>query len=213
MSISEIEDRLQHRVDSANEATVDLVAQECERIHNRILAVAIREFAAQGCKNTHVSKIMKELGITAAVFHGKVFAHPRVFELCTAAFAVVRVEGTQDDAELRKSIDEGPAGTVARIMKELPAPASPAVKNDTSRELLALSLFGAWEQTVFNASSRSKYSREDLFGAHLWLFLAAQAALKGEIDIDSRFVRYEPLIAELAKQLPSLPPILEEPGV
>lgn len=252
MSIIEIENELQHRVDSANEVTVDLVAQERERMHNRILAVAIREFAVQGYKNTHVSKIMKELGITAAVFYGhfsskrqllaecvsvlmkwslayadektatvndpaerllwEVFAHSRVFELGTAAFAVIRVEGTQDDAELRKSIDEGLAGTVARIMKELPAPAAAAGKDDTRRELLALSLFGAWEQTVFNASSRSKYSREDLLGAHLWLFLAARAALNGEIDIDSRFARYEPLIAELATQMPPLPPILEELG-
>ena len=45
----------------------------------------------------------------------EVFSHSRVFELGTAAFAVIRVEGTQDDADLRKSIEDGLAGTVARI--------------------------------------------------------------------------------------------------
>jgi hypothetical protein len=140
------------------------------------------------------------------------FAHSRVFELGTAAFAVIRVEGTQDDADLRKSIEDGLAGTVARIMKELPPPPTQAGKRVIREELIGLSLFGAWEQTAFNASSRTKYSRKDLLRAHLWLFLAAQAALRGEIDIDSRLVRYETLISQLATQLPPLPPILEQDG-
>ena len=49
--------------------TVDLVAQEHERMHNRILALAAREFASKGYKNTHVTNIMHELGITATVFY------------------------------------------------------------------------------------------------------------------------------------------------
>lgn len=249
LSIAEIETELQSRVDQANEMTVDLAAQEHERIHNRILALAAREFAAKGYKNTHVTSIMRRLGITATVFYAhfpskrrllaecvsvlmkwslayadektadlddpaerllwEVFAHSRVFELGTAAFAVIRVEGTQEDAELRKSIEDGLAGTVARIMKELPAPAAGA-KRPVREELIALSLFGAWEQTVFNASSRTKYSRKDLLRAHLWLYLAAQAALNGEIDIGPRLAKYEKLITRLAGQMPPLPPILEE---
>jgi DNA-binding transcriptional MerR regulator len=250
LSIADMESELQHRVDRANEATVDLVAQERERMHNRILALATQEFASKGYKNTHVTSIMRQLGITATVFYGhfpskrqllaecvsvlmewslkyadektaavddpaerllwEVFAHSRVFELGTAAFAVIRVEGTQEDAELRKSIESGLTGTVARIMKELPAPAPRAAKRPISEELIALSLFGAWEQTVFNASSRTKYTREDLLSTHLWLFLAAQAALNGEIDIDSRLARYKTLISKLATQMPPLPPMLEQ---
>jgi DNA-binding transcriptional MerR regulator len=249
MSIAEIESELQHRVDQANEVTVDLAAQEYERMHSRILALATREFSSKGYKNTHVTSIMRRLGITATVFYShfaskrkllaecvsvlmrwslayadektasvddpaerllwEVFAHSRVFELGTAAFAVIRVEGTQDDAELRKSIEDGLAGTVARIEKELPA-ASPGAKRPIREELIALSLFGAWEQTVFNASSRTKYSRKDLLRTHLWLFLAAQAALNGEIDIDSRLAKYEKLISKFATQMPPLPPILEQ---
>jgi DNA-binding transcriptional MerR regulator len=253
LSISEIETELQHRVDQASELTVDLVAQEHERMHNRILAIATKQFASKGYKNTHVTSIMRQLGITATVFYShfpskrkllaecvsvlmkwslsyadgktasiedpaerllwEVFSHSRVFELGTAAFAVIRVEGTQDDAELRRSIENGLAGTVARIVKELPRPSSSTSKRAVKEELIGLSLLGAWEQTVFNAASRAKYSRKDLLRAHLWLFLAAQAALEGEIDIDSRLGRYEKLISKLATMMPPLPPTLqlEEP--
>jgi DNA-binding transcriptional MerR regulator len=246
LSIADIENELKQRVEQAG----DLVAQEHDRMHNRILAVAAREFASRGYKNTHVTNIMREIGITATVFYThfpskrkllaecvsvlmkwsldyadektaaledpaerllwEVFAHSRVFELGTAAFAVIRVEGTQDDADLRKSIDDGLAGTVARIVKELPAQTSQAGKGAIREELIGLSLFGAWEQTVFNATSRKRYSRKELLRTHLWLFLAAQAALRGEIDIDSRLARYEALISKLATQMPPLPPILEQ---
>ena len=250
LSIAEIGNELQNQIDQANEVAVDLAAQEYERMHNRILALATHEFTGRGYKNTHVTSIMRRLGITATLFYShfaskrqllaecvsslmewslsyadeqtasiedpaerllwEVYSHSRVFALGTAAFAVIRVEGTRDDAELRKSIDDGLAGTVARIMNELPEPASPAGAGAVQEELIALSLFGAWEQTVFNVSSRTKYSRRDLMRAHLWLFLAAQAALRGEIDIGSRLAKYEELITELATKVPPLPPMLEQ---
>lgn len=251
LSIAEIETELQHRVDQANEVTVDLVAQERERMHNRILALATHEFSTRGYKNSHVTSIMRKLGITATVFYShfpskrkllaecvsvlmkyslafadektasledpaerllwEAFAHSRVFQLGTAAFAVIRVEGTQEDAELRKSIAEGLAGTIARIMKELPEPDPSGPKPAIKEDLIALSLFGAWEQTVFNAAAVKTYTRRDQLRAHLWLYLAAQAALRGEIDIDSRLAKYEKLISKLASQMPPLPPELELP--
>jgi hypothetical protein len=45
--------------------------------------------------------------------------------------------------------------------------------------------------------------------AHLWLFLAVQAALSGEVDIDSRLAHYDRLITELGATMPPLPPELE----
>jgi DNA-binding transcriptional MerR regulator len=249
LSILEIEDRLQHRVDQANETAVDLVSLEYERMHNRILALATREFSAKGYKNTHVSTLMRRLGITASLFYSHfpskrrllaecvgvltnwgvayadektasledpaerllwdVFSHFRVFQLGVAAFAVIRVEGTQEDVHLRRSIQEGLAGTVARIMKELTAVPASAGKSAVRDDLIALSLFGAYQETVFGAVSPGDHTRADLLRAHLWLFLAAQAARSGEIDIDSRLAKYEGLIAELAGQMPPLPPELE----
>ena len=70
------------------------------------------------------------------------------------------------------------------------------------RELIAHSLLGAYEQTIFRLFSDQRYDRRDLLRTHLWLFLAVQAAKKGEIDIDSRLGRYEALIDRLATDMP-----------
>ena len=249
-SLVEIENELQPRVDQANEATVDLVAQEHERTHNRILALAAHEFATKGYKNTHVTTIMRKLGITATLFYshfpskrrllaecvtvlmswsikyvdGKqaetedpaerllwnIFGHSRVFELGSAALAVIRVEGTQDDAALHTSMEQGLAATVHLILEDLdqeqgkyPSPSK------FPGELIALNLFGGYEHVAFRSRFDKQYSRKDLLEAHLWLFLAAQAARNGEIDIDSRLARYKNLISKLSSELPPLPPELE----
>lgn len=250
-SLTEIENKLQPRVDQANEATVDLVAQEHERTHNRILALAADEFATKGYKNTHVTTIMRKLGITATLFYshfpskrrllaecvtvlmnwsikyvdGKqsetedpaerllwnIFGHSRVFELGSAALAVIRVEGTQDDADLHISMEQGLAATVDLILEDLDQEQSkyPNPSKFAGR-LIALNLFGGYEHMAFRTRfDRQQYSRKDLLEAHLWLFLAAQAARNGEIDIDSRLARYKTLISKLSSELPPLPPELE----
>lgn len=253
LSIAEIEGELQHRVDQANEMTVDLVAQEWERMHNRILALAAREFSTKGYMKTHVTSIMRQLGITATTFYShfpskrrllaecvsvlmrwslayadekmaacddpaerllwEVFSHSRVFELGTTATALIRVEGIKEDPELRKSLEQNLAETVARIMKQLPErPESAGTsRHSIPDELIARSLLGAYEQTVVHIPADKKYSREELLRTHLWLFLAVQAALNGEIDIDSRLARYEALISQLGADRPPLPPEFQLP--
>jgi DNA-binding transcriptional MerR regulator len=250
LSLVEIERELQTRVDEANETYVDLAAIEYERMHNRILAVAANEFAAKGYKNTHVTTIMRRLGITATVFYSHVpskrrllaecvdvlmdwsikyvdgkeaetqdpaerllwniFGHTRVFELGAAALAVIRLEGTDDDPESHRSIEEGLRATVDHILADLdqeqdghPHP------SEFPGELIALNLFGAYEHIAFRSRFDKEYTREELLKAHLWLFLAAQAARNGEIDIDSRLRRYEELIGRLSSSMPPLPPELE----
>ena len=249
-SLLEIENELQPRVDHANEATVDLAAQEHERMHNRILALAAHEFATKGYKNTHVTTIMHKLGITATLFYShfpskhrllaecvtilmkwsikyvddnqedtddaaerllwNIFGHSRVFELGSAALAVIRVEGTQDDAELHRSMEEGLAATANIILKDLDQDQSKYPTPSKFRgELIALNLLGGYEHVVFRSKFDKRYSRKDLLEAHLWLFLAAQAARNGEIDIDTRLARHAELISKLSAGLPPLPPELE----
>jgi hypothetical protein len=140
-----------------------------------------------------------------------VFAHSRVFDLGSAALAVTRVEGVQeDDGDLSKPIEEGLVRVVQHIMSDI-AQVVPSGSHASSvpDELLAHSLFGAFEQTVFRAESDDKYTRKDLLRTHLWLFLAAQAARSGEIDIDARLAGYEGLISQLATQMPELPASLQ----
>ncbi len=255
LSLAQIKARLAGRLESAagraaeeRGGTVALVAQEYERVHNRILALAVREFATKGYAKTHVTSLFRQLGITAAVFYShfpskrallaecvsvlmkwslayadekmahsddpaerilwEVFSHSRVFELGTTGSALLRVEGGREGPELRRSIEESLAATAARIRRELPA-SKVAEERQVPEELIALSLLGAYEQTVFRAPADRRYSRKDLLRAHLWLFLVVQAALAGEIDVGDRLARYEGLIAELGESMPPLPPELD----
>jgi hypothetical protein len=139
-----------------------------------------------------------------------IFGHSRVFELGSAALAVIRVEGPDDDAEYHKSIEEGLDATVERILADLdqeqhkyPHPSS------FPGDLIALNLFGAYEHVAFRSRFDKDYSRKELLRAHLWLFLAAQAARNGEIDIDSRVAHYDALIDRLSSEMPPLPPQLQ----
>ena len=251
LSLAEIEKELEQRVDEVNESAVDLAAQEYQRMHERILAVAAQELTEKGYRNTHVTTIVRRLGITTAVFYSHFsskrrllaecvraligwslqyvaskeettvdpaerllwlcFGHSHVFRLGSAALAMTRMEEVQDGGELHRSIEEAFNGIVEHITNDVagkprPGPTPPLVPD----ELVAHSLFGAYEQTVFRMFSDSKYDLEDLLSTHLWIFLAIQAARSGEIDIDSRLDRYKGLVQQLAGQLPPLPPLLEK---
>jgi DNA-binding transcriptional MerR regulator len=250
LSLIQIGRELQPQLDRANEADVDLAAQEYQRVHSQMLAVATQEFAAKGYKNAHVTTIMRKLGITATVFYNhfaskrqllaecvealmdwsidyvdnqqtktedsaerllwNIFGHSRVFELGAAALAVIRVEGADDDVGLHGSIEKGLEATVARILADLDQEQHKYPHPSTfSGDLIALNLFGAYEHVAFRSRFDKEYSRKELLRAHLWLFLAAQAARNGEIDIDSRVARYEGLIDQLSSDMPPLPPQLE----
>lgn len=142
----------------------------------------------------------------------EVHSHSRVFELGITGSALLRVETGTEGAELRRSVEEGLAATAARILRQLPPPPTEAADSPVPQELIALSLFGAYEQTAFRAPSGRKYNRRELLRAHLWLCLAVRAAPAGEIDIDSRLARYEALIARPGDSLPPLPPELAGAG-
>lgn len=249
LSLTQIEDELQDKLNEASGSGIDLVAQEYERMHNRILGLAAQEFAAKGYKKTHVTTIIKKLGINASLFyhhfaskrellaecvstlHGwgiayadskrdlledsgerfmwLAFANTRVFNLGAAALAQIRVEGAHDDTgEVRKPVEEAWASTLERIMQDLSEGSLPGLETPVvPDELIASSLFGALDETMRSYSK--KYSRREILRAHLWLFLAAQAARSGEIDIDSRLRRYDELLDRFASEEPPLPPALE----
>jgi len=140
-----------------------------------------------------------------------IFGHGNVFKLGSAALSLARVEGTQGDKELHKPLQQLFDNVIEHYVKELRQ--SSGARDGKARpipeELLAHSLFGAHEQTMFRQQADNRFSRKDAFMAHLWLFLAVQAAWSGEVDIDSRVKQYEGLVAELASQMPPMPPELE----
>ena len=237
LALADIERELQERVDEANEAGVDLAAQEYRRMHERMLAFAGREFATNGYKNTHVTAIMRALGITATMFYShfpskrqllvecvsnlmdwseayadsrhdeshdpaerllwNIFAHSRAFELGSAALALMRVEGSQEDAVLQARMEAKLVAEVGRIGEFLDAEQDRyPTPSRFPAEPLALTLFTSYQPLPLPGPF-AKYTFNDLLEAYLWLFLAAQAARNGEVDIDSRLQRYRALISKL----------------
>jgi AcrR family transcriptional regulator len=236
---------LQPRLDEANETAVDLAAQERQRLHDRIVAVATREFIASGYKNTHVTAVMRELGIAATLFYSHfpskrrllaecvtelvgrsadyvdvkerqtgspgerllwdVFGHSHAFELVSSALAVLRVEGAEDDADLERLLQEALVTEVARLRQLLDAEQGEHPHPSRfSGELVALSLFAS-HQPLALPPLYEPHTRRELLEARLWLFLAAQAARNGEVDIDSRLARFTDLLDRLATEAPPLP--------
>jgi DNA-binding transcriptional MerR regulator len=251
LSLAQIETKLQRKVDEANESAVDLAAQEYQRIHERILSLAAQELTENGYRNTHVTAIVRKLGITTAVFYSHFsskrtllaecvkaliksgldyvdskelttqdpaerllwlcFSHSHVFRLGATALALTRVEEFQDGGEVHRSIREAFDGIVQHIEKDVAGrpqqrQKSPAVPD----ELVAHSLFAAYEHTMFRMLADSKYRLEDVLLTHLWIFLAIEAARSGEIDIDSRMDKYRGLVEKLSAGLPPLPSLLEK---
>lgn len=266
LSLAEIEQDLAARPESAGETGVDLAAQEHRKMRDRIIALATAEFEANGYKNTHVTTMMRTLGITATTFYShfpskrrllgecaaklmdwsgefadrrrdetddpaeailwNLFAHAPAFDLGSAALALIRVEGQEDDARLEDALAARLWNEVERIRAALtgnerrkpagsrPPAAEPGVEPvpearlDSSGlpvELLALELFAAFQPLPLH-NLYERYGPEKLLEAHLWLFLAVQAACSGELDIDSRVARYKDLIFRLASEPHPLPP-------
>jgi DNA-binding transcriptional MerR regulator len=252
LSLTEIEILVRGMVDTANRSKVDVIRQERERVRNRILAVAVKEFGTKGYKKTHVNTIIRQLHITPGLLYSYfsskrvlllecvrelmnwslryvdskqattddaarrvlwlVFGHANVFKLGSSALSLARVEGSQNDKELHKPLQQLFDGIIEHYMKELGGASAAAGgrANPVPDELLAHSLFGAYEQTMFRLQADKKYTRKDTMLTHLWLFLAVQAARNGEIDIDSRLKQYEGFVGELSSDMPPLPPQLQE---
>jgi DNA-binding transcriptional MerR regulator len=135
---------------------------------------------------------------TSAEFGSDVLAH-------------IRAEHSRDRAEKLRLAEQAWEVVVRQVKQDLenaiPAGTSgPAVPLD----LLAYSLIGAHHNASTRASWDDQYNRADVLRTHLWLWFAVVAALKGEIDINSRVAAYEDLVQEMATRAPEVPPAPDE---
>lgn len=251
LSLSEIEDHVRELVNAANRSKVDVVGLEHERIRNRILAVAAKEFGSKGYQKTHINSIIRKAHLTPSLLYSYfsskrilllecvrvlmnsslefvdskqatmndaarrvlwlIFGHANVFKLGSSALSLAHIEGSQNDKELHKPLQRLFDSIIEHYMRELREAARPGGQAGlVPDELIAHSLFGAYQQTMFRLQVDKKYSRRDTMLTHLWLFLAVQAAKSGEIDIDSRLRQYEDFVNELSNDLPPLPPQLQD---
>ena len=70
---------------------------------------------------------------------------------------------------------------------------------------MAYSLYGAGEEIFMRASWDDAYSPREILRAHLFLYLAVEAAYTGRCDTVERLASYEPLIDRLVEQGPPVP--------
>ena len=99
---------------------------------------------------------------------------------------LARAEALQEDGETRAAVQEaqrwitsGPARDLAGLRR---GPDDPPV----SDELMAYSLFGAGEEIFMRASWDDAYSPREILRAHLFLYLAVDAAYTGRCDTVER---------------------------
>lgn len=117
----------------------------------------------------------------------------------------------EDEAEDRRLVQLAWAGVVKNIVADLSSARAPGAGTPPiSLELLGYSLIGALHEAAFRADWGDDFDSADVMRVHLWLWLAALAALGGETDVEVRLARYEGLIRQLAGTETQVPPPIEE---
>ena len=118
---------------------------------------------------------------------------------------LARAEALQEDAETRAAVQDalriitrGPTRDFSALRR---SPDGPPV----SDELMAYSMFGATEEIVMRASWDDAYSWRDIMTAHLFTYLAVEAAYTGENSVTARLESYRELIDQLIAAGPPVP--------
>ncbi len=123
--------------------------------------------------------------------------------------AALRLDGAQDDIE-QYGIEESLGSIMARVTADITsvrAPGSPPTK--VPEELLAYGLLGAHRFQRMRVSWAKGFDMADFLRAHLYLYLAVLAAVRGEVDIEGRVAEYEDLIQAFSAQMPETRPTFE----
>ena len=135
----------------------------------------------------------------------RMYAYWGLQRLSPDLLGLARAEALQEDAETRAAVQEalrlitnGPTRDFASLRRDS---ADPPV----SDELMAYSMFGATEEIVMRASWDDAYSWRDIMIAHLFTYLAVEAAYTGENNVAARLKSYGELIDQLIAAGPPVP--------
>ena len=139
----------------------------------------------------------------------RVLADVRANQMGSEVLSLVQSEPA-NGVELARLTEQAWEGIVRRIVADFESVIDPANPPSVSLELLAYSSIGAHHNAALRVSWDDRFSREELVGTHLWIWLALTAALSGEVDIESRLARYKDLIKEVAAREPEMPPARED---
>jgi AcrR family transcriptional regulator len=135
----------------------------------------------------------------------RMYAYWGLQRLSPDLLGLARAEALQEDAETRAAVQDaqrlitsGPTRDLASLRRRIDDP-------PVSDELMAYSLFGATEEIAMRASWDDTYSQRDIMVAHLFTYLAVEAAYTGRNDVAARLQDHLPLIDRLIEQGPPVP--------
>jgi len=135
----------------------------------------------------------------------RIYAYWGLQRLSPDLLGLARAEALQEDAETRAAVQEAlrliTSGPTRDFTSLRQGPAYPPV----SDELMAYSMFGATEEIVMRASWDDAYSWRDIMSAHLFTYLAVEAAYTGENNVAARLESYRELIDRLVEEGPPVP--------
>ena len=135
----------------------------------------------------------------------RMYAYWGLQRLSPDLLGLARAEALQEDVGTRAAVQEAQRIITSGPTRDLEGlrrgPDDPPV----SDELIAYSLFGATEEIAMRASWDDTYSQRDIMQAHLFTYLAIEAAYTGRNDVGRRLKSYRPLIDRLVEQGPPVP--------
>ncbi len=136
----------------------------------------------------------------------RLLADARATRFGAEVISQVRSETGSSDSEKQQLTEQAWQSVIRYMVAEFETLRPAGSPSPIPLELLAYSMLGAHHNASMRASWGEEYSREDVLRTHLWLWLAAMAAMSLEVDVESRLPRYEDLIREMARREPETPP-------
>ena len=135
----------------------------------------------------------------------RMYAYWGLERLSPDLLGLAMAEGLQEGAEARAAVQDAlriiTGGTSADLRALRGGDGGPPI----SDELMAYSLFGAAEQTTMRARWDDEFDQREVMLAHLFVYLAVEAAYEGTRDAAARLEEYRDLIDRLIAEGPPVP--------
>ena len=135
----------------------------------------------------------------------RMYAYWGLERLSPDLLGLAMAEGLQEGAEAREAVQDALGIITEGTTADLRVLRGREVGPPVSDELMAYSLFGAAEQTTMRARWDDEFDQRDVMLAHLFVYLAVEAAYRGTDDAATRLEEYRGLIDRLITQGPPVP--------
>ena len=135
----------------------------------------------------------------------RMYAYWGLERLSPDLLGLAMAEGLQEGAEARAAVQDALGIITGGTRRTSAALRGGDGGPPVSDELMAYSLFGAAEQTTMRARWDDEFDQREVMLAHLFVYLAVEAAYRGTDDAATRLEEYRGLIDRLIAEGPPVP--------